>query len=101
MPALATGTRQSDLPPSAASFSVGEYVLVPPKRMATRIAHSSAPPSNSDAAAAEQAPVLQYRQPWPHFVPTIVANCTRPFFSNSFVLEIPARNVKVWTLMAA
>jgi hypothetical protein len=46
-------------------------------------------------------PVLQYRHPRPHFVPTFTANCARPFFSNSTVLEIPALNVAVWTLMAA
>jgi hypothetical protein len=46
------------------------------------------------------APVLQYRHPWPHFVPTLTANCARPFFSNSLVLDIPARDVVAWSLMA-
>ena len=48
------------------------------------------PTALKEACILSMAPVLQYTHPWPHFVPTLTANCASPFFSNSLVLEIPA-----------
>lgn len=59
------------------------------------------PTALNEGCILNMAPVLQYRHPWPHFVPTLTENCAKPFFSNSTVLDIPVLNVVVWTLMAA
>jgi hypothetical protein len=41
------------------------------------------------------APVLQYRQSWPHLVPTFTAKAAKPFRSNSGVRVIPVFNLVV------